>query len=411
MGRNTGLKRALTGLAAGALLAGAAAAAEPDFDAWLEAAGLGSYQPAEEDWDAIRARAMEEGEVTVYSSMSAIAAVAAAFEKAYPGIKVNAYDLGSEKTIEKVVREHRAGIRDVDVVNTGGAAQMIYELLPSQSIVNYVPRYLQDAIPEELQQPLLTQVVEATVLFYNEDTYPDGPPVTNIWELTEPEWRKRTGMKSPLGSLTTLAMIAGLVEHADDFAAAYEARYGEPVQLSDGIENATYEFFHRLIRNDMVIYDSGSKLAAASGLPGQEAPPVVFSSMHYLNKNASDGYRNAILYDIAPAGVFAYSTYTSIAGMAPHPNAAKLFVAFQMGSDDLSPDMAIEPPYDEGETADRLLGLAPFYKIGTFSPRSDVPRPEGAGNWDEVTKIWGTPAFQRDNVAKVADFWVYETSY
>lgn len=393
-----------------AALPAIASAQDTGIEAWMERAQLGAHQPETEDWAAIGEAAKEEGALTVYASSSTISAVAEDFMKLYPEIEVSAFDLGSEKTIEKLMREHQAGLYNVDVVNTGGAAQMVYELLPQNSIVNYVPRYLADDIPQALQQPLLTQMVEATVLFYNTETYPDGPPISNIWELTEPEWSKRVGMKSPLGSLTTLALIANLVEHGDQFAQAYESYAGKPLVYSEGIDNGAYEFFHRLIGNDLVIYGSGSKLAAASGMTGQEAPPITFSSMHYINKNDSDGYKNAILYNLEPSGVFAYSTYTAIAGRAPHPNAAKLFVAFQMGSQALSADTVIDGPPRAGKNLELLEGMAPYFKVGTFSPRDDVPVPAGAEDWPEVNKFWGTAAFQRDNVARVADFWVYETS-
>ncbi|SHN20012.1 ABC transporter substrate-binding protein [Roseibium suaedae] len=387
-----------------------ALAQDADFKSWLETAKLSEFQPQEEDWNDIIAKAKAEGEVTVYSSSSGVNALAEDFQKLYPEIKVNAYDLGSEKTIEKVVREQQAGIYNVDVVNTGGAAQMIYDLLPKNLIVNYVPRYLVDVIPENLREPLLTQVVEATALMYNADSFPEGSPIKNVWQLTEPEWKSRFAMKSPLGSLTTLALLTSITEHADQFDKAYQDYAGKPLELSEGIENAGYEFLHRLLKNDLVIFKSGSKLATASGLKGQEKPLITFASMHYINKNASDDYANAIPYEIDPAAVFAYSTYTSIAGRAPHPNAAKLFVAFQMGSPDLNKDSKLEKPYREGESLKLLQGLGAYYKVGTFSPRTDVPLPKGAENWPEVSKIWGSPEFQRDNVAAMNDFWVYETS-
>ncbi|WP_182086266.1 substrate-binding domain-containing protein [Aureimonas sp. ME7] len=403
-------KASLAAFALTGMLASAALAQGADFETWEKSAELGSYQPAEENWDDIVAKAKAEGEVTIYSSSSGVNALAEDFRKLYPEIKVNAYDLGSEKTIEKVVREHQAGVYAVDVVNTAGTAQMFFDMLPNKRIVNYVPRYLVDKIPEDLREPLLTHVVEATVLMYNADTYKDAPPVTNVWQLTEPEWNKRFAMKSPLGSLTSLALLTQIVEHADDFAAAYEKHAGKPIELSDGIENAGYEFLHRLLDNDLVIYDSGSKLATASGLKGQANPPITFSSMHYVSKNGSDDYANGILYDVDPAGVYAYSTYVGIAGRAPHPNAAKLFIAFQMGSKDLTPDTKLDKPYREGESLQKLQGLAAYFKVGTFSPRTDVPLPAGGENWPNVRKIFGSAEFQRDNVAAVNDFWIYETS-
>ena len=57
--------------------------------------------------------------------------VAEDFAKVYPEIKVKAYDLGSEKTIEKVVREHQAGVYAADVVYSGGTEQMVFDLLPN----------------------------------------------------------------------------------------------------------------------------------------------------------------------------------------------------------------------------------------------------------------------------------------
>jgi iron(III) transport system substrate-binding protein len=392
------------------LIGTAACAQDAAFDTWLKTAELGANQPKDENWEEIVKKAKAEGEVTVYSSSSTVNALAEDFMKLYPEIKVNAYDLGSEKTIEKVVREQQAGIFAVDVVNTAGTAQMFYDLLPNHRIVNYVPRYLETKIPLELREPLLTQVIEATVLMYNSDTYRDAPPVTNVWQLTEPAWNKRFAMKSPLGSLTSLALLTSIVEHADDFAKSYEKYAGKPLVLSDGMENAGYEFLHRLLKNDLVIYDSGSKLATASGLKGQAKPPITFSSMHYINKNGSDDYANAVLYDIDPAGVFAYSTYVAIAGQSTHPNAAKLFIAFQMGSKDLTPDMKLEKPYRDGESLKKLQGMAAYFKVGTFSPRTDVPLPKGGENWPKVRKIFGSAEYQRDHVAEVNDFWVVETS-
>lgn len=381
-----------------------------DFDTWMEKAQLGSHQPAEENWDDIIAKAKAEGEVNIYSSSSTVSAQAEDFMKLYPQIKVNAYDLGSEKTIEKVVREHQAGIYTVDVVNTAGTAQMYFDMLPNKHIVNYVPRYLEAKIPKELREPLLTQVIEASTLMYNDDAYKGAPPVTNLWQLTEPEWKKHIAMKSPLGSLTSLALLTTIVEHADDLEAAYQAHTGKKLVLSDGMENAGYEFLHRLLKNELVIYSSGSKLATASGLKGQASPPITFSSMHYINKNKSDDYANTILYDANPAGIFAYSTYVVVAGRAPHPNAAKLFIAFQMGSKDLNKDSKLTAPFREGDSLKLLQGMAAYYQVGTFSPRTDIPLPAGGEKWPTAKKMWGSAEFQRDNVAKVNDFWVMETS-
>ncbi len=382
--------------------------ADPKFDTWLEKSRLGPHQK-DEKWDEVVAGARKEGEVAVYSSSGTMLKVAEDFAKAYPDIKVKAYDLGSEKTIEKIVREHQAGVYAADVVYSGGTEQMVFDLLPNHRIVNYVPAYLKDRIPAEHREPLLTHVIEAYGIFYNSEANPQ-PPIKSIWELTEPQWKGRFSMKSPAGSLTTLMTLAAIVEHSDAFEKAYEKHAGKKLKLSDGIENAGYEFLHRLIANDIVISDNSSKIATAVGLRGQAKPPIAFSVIHYLTKNQTDNYANAIPYDLDPAALYAYPTYVAIAGQAPHPNAAKLFVAFLMGSKDLTSTSELKPPFRSGRSLELLQGMAAFYQVGTFSPRTDIPPPPFSEEWPKARKLSASPEFVRDNVAKISDFWTAETS-
>ena len=118
-------------LAAGALTLALVAPAlaqqsDPKWDAWLQKSQLGPYQKSEK-WDEVVANAKKEGEVVVYSSSGTMLKVAEDFAKFYPEIKVKAYDLDSEKTIEKVVREHQAGVYAADVVYSGGTEQMVFD--------------------------------------------------------------------------------------------------------------------------------------------------------------------------------------------------------------------------------------------------------------------------------------------
>ena len=382
---------------------------DPKWDAWLKANEFGPYQK-DENWVDIAAKAEKEGEVVVYSSTPTVTALAEDFMKLHPKIKVKAFHLGSEKTIEKASREQQAGIFAADVVNTGGTEQMIFDMLPNRRLVNYVPRYLVDAVPVQHREPLLAHVMEAYVLFYNADLYKGQAPIKNIWELTEPQWKGRFAMKSPLGSLTTLSAFAAIVENDAPMAKAYEAHAGKKLVLSKNIESAGYEFLHRLIGNDIVFYDNGSKLATASGMRGQQKPPITLPSMHYLSQNEANNYANAIPVDLNPAAIFAYPTYVAVGAYAPHPNAAKLFVAFMMGSKELTATSEIKPPYRSGRSLELLQGMASFYQVGTFSPRTDMPMPPGGEMWPTARRLEATPEFQRDNIAKINDFWIIETS-
>ena len=59
--------------------------------------------------DALLADAQKEGKVTVYSFTSRIAKVEKAFEEAYPGIDVQAYDISSTEQIARLKAEAKAG--------------------------------------------------------------------------------------------------------------------------------------------------------------------------------------------------------------------------------------------------------------------------------------------------------------
>lgn len=395
----------LAGICLAPMLATSALAQDtPEFEAWLKSSKVGPYQ-AEENWEEVIAKAKEEGEVVVYSSATTMTAAGEDFAKAYPDIKVQVFPLGSEKTIEKLLSEHQAGIYNADVVYSGGTQQMVYDLLPNRNIVNYVPGYLADRIDAEYREPLLTQNIEAFAITYNGEANA-APPIKNLWELTDAKWKGRFIMKSPIGSATTMTALAAIVERSDEMAKAYEDYAGKPIELSEGVENAGYEFLHRIIANDLVIQQSSSKLSEASGKRGQANPPITLAVMHYMTRNETDGYANVVAYDVKPTGILTWPNFVAMAGRAPHPNAAKLYIAYMMGAKELGKDSTLKAPFREGDSGALLQGIGAFYKLGNFSSRNDVPMPPDGEAWPQATKWHASPEFVRDNIAKISDFWL-----
>ena len=381
-----------------------------EMDAWLKSAQLGPYDEGNHDWAEIEKLANQEGEVIIYSASSRMAKVADRFMEKYPEIKATAYDLGSVKTIEKTIREQDANLFNVDIVTTGGSGAVIHELFNGNRIVNFVPDMYQDRIPAENRDPVLIRVLEAVVFMYNGESHPDTPPAKNIWEFTEPQWSGKLVMKDPLQSLTNYMGVATLVQHADELAAAYKRHTGKDIELSDGVPDAGYEFIYRILHNDLVILKSGSKSASASGKPGQENPPAFFGAMTYYRYNFSKGLVNAFFQDIDPVAKIIYPTYTAIARQAPHPNAAKLFTAFLLGSTDITADTKFEKPYKEGRSAELLQGLLPYFEPGSKSPRDDVPFPEGGDAWNAMEAWTVDPDFMFNEGPKVRDFWIQESA-
>ena len=381
----------------------------PEMEAWLKAAKLGAYNK-NENWSEIVANAKKEGEVVVYTSSGRISKLVKPFNALYPEIKLTVHDLGSVKSVEKTIREQDANIFNADIVTTGNSGQVIYGMVNKNYLVNYVPQAYMDRIPKEGREPLLVRVNEAMVIFYNSEAYPSAPPIKNLWELTEAKYEGRVGMKNPMSSGSTLMGVMTLIQNADEMAAAYQRYAGKPIKLSEGVEDAGQEYIARLLANDLVIFKSGSKLAGASGKKGQEKPLIAFANMTYIARNESKGYVNKILADVDPVAKLVYPTFTAIARQAPHPNAAKLFTAYLLGSTKLNKNSNIAKPYMEGASLDLLQGLAPYYDPGSVSPRSDVPLPAGGEIWSAM-KGWDVdPAFMWNQGPKMRDFWIVHSS-
>ncbi len=380
----------------------------PEMDAWAKAAKLGPYE-GEQDWDEIIAKAKEEGEVIIYSSSSRMASVGETFSKMYPEIKVTSFDLGSVKTFEKTVGEQEAGIFNADIITTGGSGNFIYDLIANNRVVNFVPSMFADRISPENQQPALVRIMEAIVFMYNTEVN-DAPPIKNMWELTTEAYRGKVVIKDPLASLSNLMGVATFAQHADEMAAAYKEMTGEDIVLHEGVPDAGYEFLYRLLHNDLIILDSGSKTTGSSGKSGQTDPPVSITSFTYLRYNDTKGFVNGIIYPLKPADGVIYPTYTAIAARAPHPNAAKLFTAFMLGAPDITLDTVIEKPYTEGKSLEILQGLAPYYEIGSVSPRNDVPLPQGGEAWNKMHMWVVDPEYMWFDAPKVQDFWIRESA-
>ena len=401
----------VAGLFALSFITAANAASEPppEMEAWLKAAKLGPYDK-DENWKEVIAKAKAEGEVIVYTSSGRIAKLVKPFAKIHPEIKVTVHDLGSTKSVEKTIREQNANIFNADIVTTGNSGQVIYEMLNKHRLVNYVPHHYKDRIPKENRDPLLIRVNEAMVFLYNREAHPDAPPFKNVWELTEPKFKGRVGMKNPLSSGSTLMGVMTLMQRPDEMAAAYERHAGKPLKLSKGVPDAGHEFWARLLANDMVIFKSGSKLARASGKKGQKKPLIAFANMTYIARNDSKGYANKILAKVDPVGKLIYPTFSAIARQAPHPWAAKLFTAYLLGSLELNKNSKLEKPYDKGASMALLQGLAPYFDPGTVSPRSDVPLPAGGEIWDEMPGWNVDAAYMWKQGPKVRDFWTLHSS-
>ena len=331
----------------GALAIAFSSAATAD-DAWQQKAGVGAYASDTQDWAAIEAAAREEGQVVIYSVSSRIAKLVDGFQEEY-GIEIIGHDMPSDLQIEKLRREHNAGVHAVDVLFNAEAPLLLNEALPNGLVWNFVPSGLDDDLSAEEMKPFLIQRHSSRVVYYNPELNPDGAPIDSLWDLTNADWTGRTLLPSPLEDGLSANFIQTVLQNSDEMAAAYEREYGEPITYSEDVletvaesavisePNASMEWLYRFLANEPVFMSSTTKIFKNVGDVKQDNPPLGITTFSKMRKNKQGVYAAQPIYDLDQVFGVSYPTALVMADMAPHPNAAKLLIRYMMEEEGFTP--------------------------------------------------------------------------
>ena len=362
--------------------------AETQLTEWEQKANIFATDETDEE---LYQQAIEEGgTVTLYSISSRCGKVAEAFMAKYPELKCESFDISTNELLEKVTREHDAGQYVADVVHIKDQDGSLYnEYVKNKVFYLYQPADIFSHIDSQYTDTATPLYIELTQLFYNAETYPEGSPITNIWQLTDPEWQGKIMMQNPLDNLSWGSWITGFCvgDVPDQLAAAYKELYGEDLVLSEGCANAGYEFLKRLHDNKPTYTSSSDEIAESVGTPGQSDPPVGFCASSQLRKNEDNGWVLAPVNLYPTTGIPAINTLYVVEG-CEHPAAAKLLIRFMMGGID-------------GDTS----GYEPFNTLGGWPVRDDIEPAEGSVPYAEMNVSPFDPDEIYVNYNTVRDFW------
>ena len=338
--------------------------------------------------EALYQAAKKEGEVNIYSYSSRVHKFGKTFEAKYPGIKVNGFDMDSPEIVTKVLAEQAAKNYVADVIFLKDPATVVHELYNKKLVFNYVPSDLDDLIPADYKEPLLVHHASVDALIYNNDKL-SSSPIKSLWELTKPEWKGRVLFPDPQKLSEFVEVLATIVQHSDEMAAEYKKVFGKEITLSSGVENAGYEWLLRVLNNDAIILGSTNSISDAVGLSDQADPPVGLTAYSRLrDKEKNPNLKFDVIVDVSPVIGVATDVVVGIVNEAKHPNAAKLLIHWMMGD-------------EKGG-----LGYDPYYVLGNFPVRKDVPPPAGSKSLAEL-KLWkADPSYVWNNGQKILDFWV-----
>ena len=333
-------------------------------------------------------KAKKEGKVVIYSVSSRMKKVKESFEKQYPGVIVEAYDISNNELLEKITREYEAGVRTADVIHIKDQDGSIYAEFVKPGIFHaYKPADIVSHIDPFYCKKGMPFYVDLSAWYYNDEAYPDGPPITSWWDLTKPEWKGKILMMNPLDNISHLSILTGLVLDAPALEADYKRVFGEEITLH-GTENAGYELLKRLSANDVIFMNSGSEMVESVGTRGQTNPPVAFASSVKMRERKAKNFAIQIASKITPHTGISGLNALYIVNEAPHPAGAKLLIRYLMGEAD-----------GKGE------GFKPFNTIGGWPIRDDVEPVDPVPFSDINTQRIDSDEIY-NKVREVADFWL-----
>jgi iron(III) transport system substrate-binding protein len=373
------------------LFAGGQQVEKMNSDEWEEWAGLGAFRPAVDDWAAIEEAALkEEGPLVVYSLSSRVFEFSRTFYKKY-GIKVEAHDITTPALLDKVLREQDAGIFHADVVLVDDIPTVYNEYYKAGRLYNFVPTDLNDVLIDAAKDaPLAIHHYGARGIAYNTDFY-DEAPIDSWWDLTRPEWKGKIIMKDPMNSGAEFNTFATFIQHHVDMEEAYEDEFGIELIKSYDAENAGYEFLKRLMDNNLILMaDSGSVMKAVAA-PGQTDPPLGLLGYSKLRTIEEERLTASFAEDLTPVTGFRTTTIMAIGAFSSRPNTAKLMIKWMYGGD--NPE-------------ENLAGYKPYYVIGNWAVRSDIPEPPEQRPVEEMNFYVEDADWLYDNAIKVRDFWL-----
>lgn len=246
------------------------------------------------------AAAKREGRVLVYGSMESdiFEVIQKIFEQKY-GIPVEYFRAASNRTMDRVLTESRAGRPMFDVVLTNRSPMLI--LKKEGIFTRYTsPSYESYPAATRDRDGVLSpsyRVVVVSVLYNTRLVKPEEAPKT-LNDLLDPKWKGKIVMPDPNVHTTTAVWVANL-----------EKQMGAQFK----------PFIERL---------AGQVTLAESFLPVAQKVivgefPLGISYVKYVHVFGKDG---APLDYARISPVLAEAHHVAIGAKAPHPNAARLFV-------------------------------------------------------------------------------------
>ena len=271
----------------------------------VETAALASLQGGDRQQRLVQG-ARREGQVNVYTSLTVddMAVLNAAFEKRYPGVKVRLWRAGSDKVLQRVLTEARAGRFDADVIEVNSLPleslhrEKLLQVVRSPQLANLIP----GAVPAH--GTWAASRLNVFVQAYNTQRVAVADLPTRLEDLLHPRWRGKLGIEAT----------------DDDWFSVQVRQRGEEKGL---------KFFRDLVRTSGLSVRKGHTLLTQLVVSGEVDYALTvynFTAEQLRQKGAPIGW-----HALPPA--VARSNGVAVPLRAANPHAAILYYDFMLGDE------------------------------------------------------------------------------
>ena len=363
------MKRMLSLVLALALLLGVCAIANAE--TVDEALAAAAKMTNEELYEKAKAEMAAGAQLNFYSTTSFAEKAAANFMVDYPELdgKVVYAEIDDVETYTILTNTIGSGVKDsADMALTQNGPDLKTYLLDEGLTLTYFPDALKDVVFEAEQEPAVVTYVNSLLIYHNGE---GSVNFTNVWELTEEQWKDRIFFKDPTNETVNINFLIMLTSEKWNarLEEAYEARYGKAWEAGE-FESAALEWIDGFLANVNYTYTSASKMAAgiASGAPGNMGL-FVFSKLRKVDE-ADRGNLTVVQFENEVEGFsgFMYPIYATVCKDTECPYTCALFINYLLS--------------EQGFAGPKSWNSSQGY----YSPNKTIAKPEGIE--DEPYEYW-----------------------
>jgi len=283
----------------------------------------------------------EEGTFVVYGNTSRITTAAEEFG-ALHGITIEGSNLKDAEIYTKLSTEIKGGADGADMVMIQDGASLQAQAIDTGYLVNFVPASIKETVAEGDQNPLIHQFINKVFIWNNLGE--NVPAITNVWQLTEEQFKGNIVFKSPDSEQVNMNFLVMLTneEWSAKLEEAYANLYGTEIDLGD-YENAGYKWIAEFLSNcvfgnsDTTLAEELSQETAAGKLGLFVLSKLRSSSVYTENLTVGQYEATANGTAIEPFSGFMYPMYAMVSANASRPYTAMAFIDYLMTAEGFNP--------------------------------------------------------------------------